>query len=384
MNPVVADSRPRRGRLVRWAGLIAVMLVSICLATLLAEVAVRVIAPQQLIQMRPDLWQPDDTLGWILRPNVEGRINTGERAVHLFTDRDAYRVGANGRREAPTQVLLIGDSFMEAVQVEYEQTTAHVLETMLSERLGRPVAVRDAGVAGWDPNQYLLRTRQLVSRDSFALVVVAVFVGNDAVPFRLDRIPPRAPETRHAFRFPRGLSRNELVTAVLAPLNDVLEVRSHLYILAKNQLSTLRMRLGLTADYMPREYRRDEAASPRWRNTAELSRDLARAAAARGIPAVFVLVPERFQVYSDEFRRYLRGFKIDSGVVDLDQPSRRLFSEFAAQKLRVVDALPGMRAVAETSHARLYGTVDQHLSPSGHRALAELVLPEALRALRRQ
>ncbi len=29
-----------------------------------------VIASQQLIQIRPDIWQPADTLGWLARPNV--------------------------------------------------------------------------------------------------------------------------------------------------------------------------------------------------------------------------------------------------------------------------------------------------------------------------
>jgi hypothetical protein len=170
---------------------------------------------------------------------------------------------------------------------------------------------------------------------------------------------------------------------VLGPVNDALEVRSHLYILAKNQLSTLRMRLGMTHDYLPVEYQRSEAASPRWSTTAAIASDLHRAAAERGVPTLFVLVPERFQVYPDDFQRYLRGFGIDSTLVDVDQPTRLLRTAFAGEKLRVIDALPGMRAIADTSRERLYGSVDQHLSPAGHRALASVVLPELLAAMRR-
>lgn len=376
-----ASRRPRLA--VRLLGAAIILSITLVVTLLLAEFTVRVAAPQQLILVRPDLWMPVDTLGWLRRPGTSGTLNTGEGIILLNVDREGYRVGRAGRREAATKILLMGDSFMEALQVEHEQTVAHLLENVLSERLNKPVVVRNAGVAGWNPNHYLLRTRQLLSRDSFALVVVAVFVGNDAVGYRVDRIPPRSPVRRHDFRLPRRPTWTEFVQAILAPMNDGLEVRSHLYILAKNQLSTLRMRMGLTADYLPAEYRKDEATSQRWETTAEISRDLARSAAQRGVPVLFVLIPERFQVYPDDFRRYLRGFGIDSSTVDVEQPSRLLYQAFKADSLRVVDALPAMRSAAAASDQRLYGSVDQHLSAAGHAALTNVMWPEIVTILRR-
>lgn len=369
----------------RWLRLFAVttvvVLVSTSVALLFAEVVVRLVAPQQLIQIRPDLWQPVDTLGWKRRPNVALRINTGERLVDVLTDEDGFRVGGSGRRNASRQALLVGDSFVEALQVQYEQTTGHLLETELSKHLRQPVAVRNAGVSGWNPNHYLLRTRQLLSRDTFALIVVAIFVGNDAIGYRYDRLAPRVRALHHEFRVPQRLAWNELVDAMLSPINDGLEVRSHLYVLAKNQLSTLRMRLGMTKDYLPPEYRLVEADSKRWRNTAEICADLDRAAAAHGVPVLFALIPERFQVYPDEFRRYLRGFGIDSTTVDVYQPSKLLSRELAGAGLKVVDLLPTMRAAA-ASGPRLYGTVDQHLSAAGHQVVAAALWPEMLRLMR--
>jgi hypothetical protein len=380
-------SPPRRSRwrtiAARLTLIAAVLFVSSIVALVVAEGLVRVVAPQQLIQIRPDLWEPVDTLGWLPRPGRAVTINTGERTVRVASDSNGYRVGKDGPRTADQQILLLGDSFMEALQVEHEQSVSYLLERVLTERVGRAVAVRNAGVAGWNPNHYFLRGRSLLQRDRFALVIVSVFVGNDAVSFRFDRLPPRQPVARSHFRFPTKLTRSEFVEAFAAPMNDALEVRSHLYILAKNQLSTLRMRLGLSADYLPVEYQRTEAGSKRWRITAELSRDLARTATARNVPVLFVLVPERFQVYADDFQRYLRGFGIDSSTVDVDQPSRLLAREFAAERLNVVDALPGMRAAAAASRERLYGSVDQHLSPAGHAALAEIIAPAAIRLLAR-
>jgi hypothetical protein len=373
-----------RGRRTKIALLAGVVLVASCLvALLLAEFVVRIAAPQQLIQIRPDLWQPVDSVGWVRRPNANLRINTGERTVSIRTDADGYRIGAAGRRDAPTRVLLIGDSFIEALQVEHEQSVAHLLEQRLGDSLRRPVVVRNAGINGWNPNHYLIRTRQLLARERFALVVIAVFVGNDAVPYRFERIAPRAPVQRRRFRLPRSASWSEIVDALFAPMNDALEVRSHLYILAKNQLSTMRMRLGMTADYLPLEYRREQATSPRWHNTAAIARDIRTVARGSRTPVLFVLIPERFQVYPDDFHRYLRGFGIDSTTVDVEQPSRLLNDAFRAESLVVIDALASMRAAASATPERFYGRVDQHLSPAGHRALANVLVPEALRLLKR-
>jgi hypothetical protein len=279
-----------RGSLARAAGKIVAISVlvgaSLGVAGLLAEVLVRLVAPQQLILIRPDLWQPADSVGWVHRPNVAVRINTGERGVTFFTDHRGFRVGKTGPTEAAIQVLLLGDSFMEALQVQHEETTAFLLERELSRLLARPVGVRNAAVVGWDPNQYLLRARQLLARERFALVVVAIFVGNDAVTERVDYLRPRAPVRRAQFHLPRGLSRTDVVDAVFAPVNDWLEIRSHLYVLLKNQMSLLRMRLGLTAQYFPVEYLASEATSPRWRVTADLCRDVAPLAARHQGPDV--------------------------------------------------------------------------------------------------
>jgi hypothetical protein len=174
------------------------------------------------------------------------------------------------------RVLLIGDSFAEAIQVEYEQTYAHLIEQGLAKALGTDVVVRDAGASDWSPNNYLIRARQLLARDTFDLVVTTIFAGNDAINQRLDYFPPREPVRRHALRVPRALRWSEFVDALLAPVNDGLEKRSHLFVLLKNQFAGLRMRLGMTADYLPLEFRRAEATSPRWKVTAEVSRAASR------------------------------------------------------------------------------------------------------------
>jgi lysophospholipase L1-like esterase len=377
-----AEPSPKPRLLVRLLAPLFVLAVSGVFALGVGELAVRLVKPQQLIILREDLWMPADTIGHRLRPNVSTTVNTGERTVHVYTDADGFRIGEAGRRDAPVRVLLIGDSFAEAIQVEYEQSYAHLIERGLSEALGREVVVRNAGVSDWSPNNYLIRARQLLGRDSVDLVIVTIFAGNDAISQRREYFPPRTPVATHALRFPRSLAAREVIDALLAPVNDGLEKRSHLFILLKNQFAGLRMRLGVTADYLPLEFRRSEATSVRWRTTAEVSRALADTARALGTPTLFVIIPERIQVYEEDFQRYLEGFGIDSSLVDLDQPTRELATTFAAESLHVLDALAAFQS-ARPVGPKLFGTVDQHLSPEGHRVLSSLVVPAATKALGR-
>jgi lysophospholipase L1-like esterase len=371
-------ARQRAARLAAGTGAAALGLVA---ALLVGEWMVRVIAPQQLIILRPDLWEPADSVGWLRRPGISVRMNTGERTVSIHTDALGYRVGAEGRRDAPIRVLLMGDSYIEALQVEHEQSVAHLLEEALARRLAAAVVVRNAGVSGWTPNHYLIRTRTLLGRDTFDLVIVALFVGNDAIAERVTYFAPRAPAERKAFRLPHRVTRQELVESVLAPANDALEVRSHLFVLGKNRLAALRMRLGLTADYFPVQFRIDQASSIRWSTTARLARDLARAAARRGTPALFVIIPDHIQTYDEELERYRRALHLDPATVDPMQGSQKLTAALIAESLHVVDATGPFREVA-AERPRLFGRVDLHLSPAGHQVLSAVIAPAAERLIR--
>ena len=354
----------------------ALLFFSLLIAACAAEVAVRIAAPQQLIQIRPDLWQPADTVGWMHRPNVTTTMNTGEGEVHVYTDSAGFRVGEAGRVEDGGRVLLLGDSFMEALQVEYEQSLAGLLQARLPEAIGEPVAIRNAGIDGWGPSHYVLRAGQLLPRDDYRLLIVTVFIGNDIQPARLETIRPRTPTERHHLRLPRGLSKDEVIVSLLLPVNDALEVRSHAYLLVRNRLQTLRMRAGVSPLYMPQEFMRSEATSDRWNTFGGIAAEIDSIAAAHGARTLFVLIPAPFQVDERQFEQYVTGFQIDPADVDLEQPTRLVTEQLTSRGLTMIDALPVFRA-AHAEGVKLYGAVDPHLTPAGHERLAGIVLPAA-------
>jgi hypothetical protein len=345
----------------------------------LAEVVVRLFASQQLILLRPDIWQPLDSLGWAKRPNVRALVNTGDRTVTLVTDGRGFRVGAFPRPGVGYRILLLGDSFMEALQVEYEQSLAGLIEQCFSDGAGRGAIVSNTGVGGWDPPQYFLQARRSLAQEPFDIVVVAVFLGNDIVT-RRRILPPRQPEARHKLRIPRSLLWGEFVDAVFAPVNDGLETRSHLFIFLKNRFQGLLMRAHLTALEVPSELLRSEAESSRWSVTADILAEIDSMSTAAGIPALFALIPSIEEVDPEVFRHRAQAFGIDLSTVDLEQPVRLMTAELERRGLRYVSLLQPLRD-ARSRGVVLYGRADPHPSAEGHRVMWGAIAPMLAEAL---
>ncbi len=355
--------------------------VALLIGALLMEVAIRIIAPQQLILLRADIWQPVDSVGWAHRPGLTTDVNTGDRTVGFFTDQHGFRIAQGGRPEGrPYRILLLGDSFMAAMQVEDEQSTAGLIEKCLAARTGgKGAAVWNTGVSGWDPPQYLVQARRALDSLPFDLVLVSVFLGNDVVE-RRRVLSPRLPDRRPTLRLPRSLGKDELIDAVLAPINDGLETRSHLFVFMKNRFQSVLMMLGLTHIEIPIELRRDQATSGRWAVTGDILADIDAMAKARGAATLYMLIPSIEQVEPEILAHRARSFHIDPSTLDIDQPERLISRELEKHHLDFFSVREALRA-AQQRGVTLYGRADMHPSADGHRVMWNTLAPHLAREL---
>jgi hypothetical protein len=357
---------------------LAVFATAMVVALLSGEGVVRLFAPQQLIRPNTGVWRPDSALGWRHSENVDIVVNTGERPARFMSDHKGFRVNAPGEFPTPAnpdyRVLVIGDSFVEGLIVNGEETFVKLIERGLIER-GVTAEVANAGVGGWTPRQYLLGAQQFLALERFDLGIVFLYVANDMI--REDEGFAVVTERghRHRLRWPRSLGRGEVVDAVLYPINDYLETTSHLFVFLKKRGETIASRMGLTAYYFPDVFELTDANAGRWENTAAICKQIDDAFRGYGASAVFVLIPTVYQVYEDAFYRYVKNFAIPADSVDLEQPNREFGARIAeAVEAPFVDLLAPFRERA-ASGEQLYGKVDRHLNEAGHLAVAEHLLP---------
>lgn len=351
------------------------IILSTAAALLIAEAGVRLFLPQQLIQLNQDVYTPTDQLGFKLKPNNDITVNRGDGDVRLITDDQGYRIGTNSQAPADTRILALGDSFLEALQVEYEQTMTSLMEEKLTQDIGKKVSIINTGVSMYNPNHYLMVARKELARRDFSLVIVFIYMANDVVDEHVPWYPPLAPTTRHTFRIPQSFSKREIIDSVLYPINDFLEQRSHLFVMFKDRGRTLLARLGLSPYYFPRVMKSSMAKSPDWALTVEILKSIEQEARMHETPVVFVLLPASYQVDKKAFDWYVNSFEIDPEKVDIDQPSRILATSLKRSSLAVFDTMPSLRKAQDEGNLPLYGKVDPHFSPDGHRVVAQYLAP---------
>ena len=132
----------------------------------------------------------DPILGFRLKPNVEG-LYRGLSVIHPNPHiRTSVRINSLGLRgpeitlpkpAGTRRVLLVGDSFVEAFEVPYEDTFYSRLEKKAQASGGNPVQFVSMGVMGYGTAQELLWLREHGRSLRPDIVLLVLFLGNDVV-----------------------------------------------------------------------------------------------------------------------------------------------------------------------------------------------------------
>lgn len=357
---------------------ITLLVISTVIILVLAEIFVRFIMPQQLIILRSDIWRPDSTFGYRHREHVNTIVNTGEGPVHFLTDENGYRINQNmqkhGIKQPDISILTIGDSFLEALQIENEFTIPEVLRKNLEEKYAITVQADNTGVMGWNPNHYYLEAKHALALKKYHLGIVFLFVQNDIIRDEHESFPPREAAVRHDFRIPKSFNWYEIIDATLYPVNDILETKSHLFILARNALRIQLAKIGLTARYFPTIFIKEQKDFFRWSNTARLCEKIKNEFDKYDTPVFFVLLPAVYQVNDEIFYEYVKSFRIDTETVDLQRPNGLLRKEFEMKGLTLVDPLAFMKNRAKNKF-KMYHSVDSHFNEQGHEVVSAYIMP---------
>ena len=172
--PVAADRPGRRGR----GRAVALLAVSVAVAILLAEVVVRVVAPDQ--NPSPE-WHYDPQLGWVQNPGHRYTYTVDGEPVEVAYNSSGYRDVEHARRKHPSvkRAVVIGDSFCAAVEVNLRDTFARRLEKILNARTADDWEVVNLGVGDFGTAQEYLALEHVGLAYQPDVVVHQIFPLND-------------------------------------------------------------------------------------------------------------------------------------------------------------------------------------------------------------
>jgi hypothetical protein len=363
--------------------------IGLSIALGLAEAALRVAGKAPELLYAPNPW-----FGWSHQPGATYVRETEGRKV-------AVAINDLGFRDRPFtlekpadtfRILVLGDSFIEALQVPLEQTFAKQLEQRLAARgaHGCAVQVINSGVSAFGTDNALLFYRHEARRLAPDLVVLGFYVGNDVRNnwAELENVDAGGARKPHfVLRDGKALAADypfEAHASWTVPLK--MFVNQHVWsygllreLTARWQRAGADQVRGLPLDYQL--YEKDAAAvwATAWQVTDALIAELAREVRADAAQLFVMLIPAHEQVEPQRFERAVRAAgRGQPGAWNLEGPTQRLGSMLGARRIPHLDLLPDFRAAAGEG-ARLYLEVDSHWTADGHARAADRVA-EALAA----
>ncbi len=356
---------------------------SLLAAELYARLIWRPVGAEDLLFNAPaysplDLYTNDPEFLLLPTPGFEGTVATAEYHTVVRINEQGLRGPPLGPKpQGALRLLAVGDSFTLSVQVDERHHFTALLAEALSERLGRPVEILNAGADGYGTLQELGRLEQLADAAAIDGAIFLFFLGNDI----LDNVTYSQLSRGRRGPFPRTRGRPQGAAPTMqgAPNHPPIPwlqrfLAQHFYLYA---IYDVRRKAAAPDPHAIRRFRSEleifqEGSGALERHMRETARDLelvAERCAARGLRCFLPLAPAAFMVERERADETFLLVGLDPSRVDLDAPARAVLAA-APAGLPSYDLSPGLR---ERAGEGLYFTFDGHWTEAGHAAVAQLL-----------
>lgn len=326
------------------------------------------------------LWayRQDPELSFRRRPfdHWEGRpasdIERGSSMPSSLADPISFTYDEWGYRNAVSRtesdIVLIGDSYIEGAHVSDDQTVARRLE----ERLGR--AVQNLGVAGYGSKQQLIVLQKDAVRFDPEVIVWFFFEGNDLYDDETfeNSFPEGAMDIsdhREGMARYDSWKKRSFLNAVVRRLRiwSYPVVPSRPAYTARLMVPGQEQQRVSFADYAGVPW--DEWVQGRWQSSQETLRTAITFSRQNGTEIILVFVPIKYRVYAPfvEFGETSRAN--DWALWPLDREFLAFCRDAGVECMSLTDAFS-----ADVARGGMpYWPTDTHWSPAGHVLVAELL-----------
>lgn len=362
------------------------------------------ITTRLFIPMSDFFYEFDPAIGMKLVPGKTGRsVRRGVFDVEVQVNSAGFRDREHTIAKPPgsRRVVLLGDSFIEAMQVRFEESVTPLLEQRLQD--SGPVELISLSVSGTGTAREYLTLREYGLRYQPDLVLL-FFVGNDVSDNsrelkELTYLP--YPQTTPTGELVRDAGGRPLFTpfhdqsSYLSAISSAVRDHSKAYRLIRESIDSSPGINGLLYNLRlistPPEavnapigdnfgfyeiYRVEQKPvwQQAWNVTEQLMLSVRDLAAANGASFGVVLIPAAWDVDDAAWENILNQLPLMRETpIDRERPSRLLSTFLAANGVPFMNLLPELKRRAEASQAPLYLRGDAHWTPEGHRVAADLL-----------
>lgn len=376
------------------------------------------------------LYQTDPDIGWRLRPGAQYRYQRDEYDLPIEINSQGLHDSEHtyDKPAGVYRILILGDSFTEAVQVPIADNFSRRLGDCLNQQNQQPVEVINSGVSYYSSAEELFFLQHEGWRYQPDLVLVAFYVGNDIEAYEARKREDGWVASLGGFLTELDEAGNLKKTWVdwaspspyedISPLQRLLQRTSRIYRLlahpdskaaewldqqkdAFNETPMSRwlapaqapgrptawaaggtlpnnFDLVIYAPTFPGGPNMPPEVGETWAILQKIFAEFKQASAAMKAGLGVLIIPAREQAHQRYYQATYQQFSKRYGTSlahiawNYAQPDQALGRLFAQQDIPYLDLLPPLRAYDATGGPSLYFEEDGHFNQAGHRLTAEL------------
>jgi len=334
---------------------VAIVLASL-LGLALAETALR-LADYPRASFSP--WIRSEHLGFRLAPNLKTRMSGPEYDVAVETDSMGFRDDEIGSKTR-TRILLLGDSFA----MGYGVARGEIFADRIERDLGADVV--DAATGGYEIVHQVQLLEEYGKSLTPDLVLYALYLGNDLAWNdqwrRGDDGSLRSLVREYPLRQPREIKLLSLLRGFVYGVRSKSKEKDGEWLPFEGYL-------GLCERELAEEARKDYSEA-----TALLG-EMAAQVRELGVPFFVVLVPYRSMVEPEARASLKKKIPDLDSRYDLTRPAREMDARLTGLGIDHADSTQFLGEHGGLGGSGLYFPIDGHLTPEGHRVMAEFLEP---------
>ncbi len=355
---------------------------SLFFVLIIAEIGIKVFAPQPRYYAPQYLFEADELLGYKLTPNFQGFYSTPENIVKMQTNRNGLRDYEHGEMKG-ARILGLGDSFVMGVGVELEETFLYLLEKHFNANfIGFQFDVIKAGVQGYGTDQEVdfYKISGLTYRPN---LVILGFYPNDLI----DNLLPNFTVRNGYLTMEEGVSTKTKRKRSIIDYNYIaglLKNEIHLFRFVTNKLANIHFFKKIflkSADKLKKSRRNriaiyskqnDKKIQEGWLVTKRLLKELKDKVRSNNSELLIVYIPERLQVYKEQWDRVKKQWGLNDINYDKFRPNK-ILSDFCKESdIPFLDLSNEFKMHLEKGKD-LYYQLDPHLTVSGNEVAAKAI-----------
>lgn len=385
--------------LLRLSKYTSLILLGMAVGIALLEVGVRLVLGAKPITYLREFSRYHPSLGWEKVPNTSGVFRRGDVEIKETINSVGMRDIEYAMEKGPNvyRIMVIGDSFTEGYDVQFEDLFTEILEHRLNtEDSILTYEVLNCGTGGYSTDQELLFYEEVGANYRPDLVILMVYATNDVYyntqttygnyskprfvlsddSLQLTNVPLPKQTRSESIKGPlRHLALYPIVTHTILTQFPSLTRLLHRIGLVSTSTAEMAISPDSAKARYPKSFDIFSRAQPpdiasAWQVTEALLVRLHESVTNGGGQFLIVGIPDHFEIYAESWESTQKRYRVDAELWDIDRPRRILDRIARSNQMTFLDLKNEFLVRGDDSLAMYNGV---HWNENGNRVVAEIL-----------